>query len=639
MRSKLILIALLAVFVFTAYFFINNHVKILTEEKYYENAISIRQKIETLIQAKKEAILYVSMALADNSLLQKALQESDYTLLNLKQFAARFQTASPLHNIWFQVIDTEGKSFYRSWTDKRGDDMLPARMDIARMLKRPRIMTTVSTGKYDMTFKAMVPIYDRDKFLGIFESISNFDSIANKIQQEHWQTAILVDRKYRGQLIYPATKTFIEDYYVANAEADTAILQDIKAKGVDFFIRSKKRYHVDLQKNRLIVRYILNDVRGDPMGYILLSKPLSMIDMSATRHIQKDLYLYALLLIAVSYLSIQYLLIWRKNRLFGEFNAKLKARVEKKTREIQEKSTFLQTILDGVSDSVMVINSDYSISLMNRVAKRAWHNKYIEDPENPKCYEISHHRSTPCDGQEHPCPLKLAMDFKKSNTVIHQHHTAQGDEVYVELTAIPMTDKDGNVTSIIELGHDITSHINAQNELEKQKDTLHHQAHHDALTQLPNRLLFLDRLRQTISYCERSGKRAAVVFIDLDRFKAINDSLGHSAGDSVLLETAHRLQQSIRTSDTVARLSGDEFTMIINIHHSDQEVIRVLERITQLLNKSLVIKNNKLQIEVSIGISIYPDNGTTPEMLLKNADTAMYKAKKAGQKNYAFYVQ
>lgn len=200
-----------------------------------------------------------------------------------------------------------------------------------------------------------------------------------------------------------------------------------------------------------------------------------------------------------------------------------------------------------------------------------------------------------------------------------------------------MTDKDGNVTSIIELGHDITSHINAQNELEKQKDTLHHQAHHDALTQLPNRLLFLDRLQQNISYCECSGKRAAVVFIDLDRFKAINDSLGHSAGDSVLLETAHRLQQSIRTSDTVARLSGDEFTMIINIHNSDQEVIRVLERITQLLNKSLVIKNNKLRIEVSIGISIYPDNGTTPEMLLKNADTAMYKAKKSGKKNYAYH--
>ena len=328
----------------------------------------------------------------------------------------------------------------------------------------------------------------------------------------------------------------------------------------------------------------------------------------------------------------------RKTRQIGELNTRLKFEVVEKTRDIQERNTFLENICDGVSDSVMVINRDYSISMMNRVAKKLWNEKYIEDPDNPKCYEISHNRTSPCDGTEHPCPLQFAIESQKRNTVIHKHFTAQGDDIYMELTAFPMTDGEGNVTSIIEVGHDVTSHMVEQDRLKEQKNNLKHQVHHDELTQIPNRLYFLDRLRQTISYCERSGKRAAVVFIDVDNFKKINDSLGHSAGDRVLQETARRLQKSLRTSDTVARLSGDEFAMIINIHDSDHELTPVLERIICFLGEPILVQNKEFRATASIGISIYPDDGTTTEVLLKNADTAMYEAKNTGRNRYEFYT-
>ena len=374
------------------------------------------------------------------------------------------------------------------------------------------------------------------------------------------------------------------------------------------------------------------------MGDSLLINPLSMVDLGGIGNIWNMTCLYVLLLILGIYLLVLYLLMWRKNRQFREFNAKLKLKVEEKTRDIQERNTFLQNIVDGVSDSVMVINSDYSISLMNRVARKLWDERHIEDPERPKCYEISHNRTSPCDGKEHPCPLQLAIESQKSNTVIHKHFTAQGDDIYMELTAIPMTSVDGNVTSIIELGHDITSHIVTQDKLEKQKNNLEHQVYHDELTQIPNRMFFFDRLRQTISYCDRSGNRAAVVFIDLDNFKEINDSLGHSAGDRVLQETARRLQKCLRTSDTVARLSGDEFAMVINIYNGDQELIPLLKRILFLIGEPITVKKSGLYTTASIGISIYPDDGTTTEVLLKNADTAMYRAKKSGRNKYEFYT-
>ncbi|MGA9333622.1 MAG: EAL domain-containing protein [Rudaea sp.] len=161
----------------------------------------------------------------------------------------------------------------------------------------------------------------------------------------------------------------------------------------------------------------------------------------------------------------------------------------------------------------------------------------------------------------------------------------------------------------------------------------------DALTGLPNRLLFNDRLETTIKTAHRTGEMFAVLFVDLDRFKSINDSLGHGVGDQVLIAVSKRLRASVRASDTVARYAGDEFTMILRHIVQRDDVMRIAEKIVRVMEVPLALDDGgELHITASIGVSFYPDDAANAERLLKHADVAMYSAKGLGRNNFQTYV-
>ncbi|WP_372880956.1 EAL domain-containing protein [Psychromonas sp.] len=174
-------------------------------------------------------------------------------------------------------------------------------------------------------------------------------------------------------------------------------------------------------------------------------------------------------------------------------------------------------------------------------------------------------------------------------------------------------------------------------ELKKSQKRLIHTAHHDSLTNLPNRVLFLQQLERAMQRADRLERKAALLFIDLDRFKNINDSLGHDAGDILLREVAQRFSGAMRNYDMVARFGGDEFAIILDAIENVQEVISFIQRIMKLFDQPFYLRNKMLYVEASVGISLYPDNGKDTEALLRNADTAMYQAKGSGQQQFAFY--
>ncbi|MBF0271960.1 MAG: diguanylate cyclase [Magnetococcales bacterium] len=163
---------------------------------------------------------------------------------------------------------------------------------------------------------------------------------------------------------------------------------------------------------------------------------------------------------------------------------------------------------------------------------------------------------------------------------------------------------------------------------------IRHQANFDGLTDLPNRVLFLDRLTHALSLACRNGESLAVLFIDLDHFKPINDTLGHGAGDELLRQVAQRLRQCVRQSDTLARLGGDEFTIIVaNLcQPPDPEI--VAEKVLAALSRPFCLHGTHAIISASVGIALYPDHGTELEILLRNADQAMYQAKSLGRNRY-----
>jgi diguanylate cyclase (GGDEF)-like protein/PAS domain S-box-containing protein len=166
-----------------------------------------------------------------------------------------------------------------------------------------------------------------------------------------------------------------------------------------------------------------------------------------------------------------------------------------------------------------------------------------------------------------------------------------------------------------------------------------HIAHHDGLTGLPNRTLLHDRLQQALAQAQRSGQRVAVMFLDLDRFKAVNDTLGHAVGDELLKHVAQRLTGVVRAVDTVSRLGGDEFVIVLHEIYSPDDAAQVSEKILGALVPAATIDGHRLRVTPSIGISLFPDDGDEVFALMKNADTAMYHAKAAGRNNYQFFAR
>jgi len=167
---------------------------------------------------------------------------------------------------------------------------------------------------------------------------------------------------------------------------------------------------------------------------------------------------------------------------------------------------------------------------------------------------------------------------------------------------------------------------------------MEHLAYHDALTGLPNRPLFMDRLIMALAQASRSNQRVAVFFLDLDRFKDINDSLGHSTGDGLLKAVAERIRRCVREGDTVARFGGDEFTLMIPKIDEVEDAAKIAQKILETLKIPFSINERELFVTTSVGISIYPNDGTDPETLVRNADSAMYRAKDQGRDNYQLYA-
>ncbi|DAB38014.1 MAG: hypothetical protein A2023_04710 [Sulfuricurvum sp. GWF2_44_89] len=180
--------------------------------------------------------------------------------------------------------------------------------------------------------------------------------------------------------------------------------------------------------------------------------------------------------------------------------------------------------------------------------------------------------------------------------------------------------------------------LEQHNQLRAQKNALQYQATHDALTGLANRILFSERLEHAIKKSKERHSQMALLFIDLDHFKEINDSLGHEAGDEVLTIVTNRLHETIQNEEVLARFGGDEFTVIIEGLQKAEEAMLLAEKILKVLSEPITVDHNELYVGCSIGISLYPDNGDTPQDLLKYADAAMYAAKNEGRNNVQYYT-
>ena len=217
--------------------------------------------------------------------------------------------------------------------------------------------------------------------------------------------------------------------------------------------------------------------------------------------------------------------------------------------------------------------------------------------------------------------------------VLELNVNIDGSAKWLLMTKLPLRSMNEEIVGLLGIGRDITARKLAE-------DRLEFLAHHDALTGLPNRALFADRLQQAVLHGTRNQSKVTVIFLDLDRFKLVNDSLGHEAGDKVLEATANRVQSCLRANDTVSRMGGDEFVILLpdSPQHAI-DLIPVIEKIRTTIAEPFETNRQWVTVTTSMGIAIFPEDGGDPESLMRSADAAMYAAKQAGRNGFKFHSQ
>ncbi|HSY95151.1 MAG TPA: EAL domain-containing protein [Steroidobacteraceae bacterium] len=292
-------------------------------------------------------------------------------------------------------------------------------------------------------------------------------------------------------------------------------------------------------------------------------------------------------------------------------------------RRLKERVQSDQIILNSIGDAVLSTDLSGNITYLNRAAEKmtGWPCEEAAGRALAKVFRVR-------DGTSRGV-TSIQTIRQPSNLVLIRR---DGIEIPIEFSVSPIHDPGGQVSGTVTVVRDVT----AARAMALQ---IAHSAQHDGLTGLPNRLLLNDRISQAIALASRHSKKLAVLFLDLDGFKHINDSLGHQIGDKLLQSIAKRLVASLRVSDTISRQGGDEFVVLLSeLDHSDEAAI-MAKRILEAVAAAHSIGQHTLHVTASMGLSVYPDDGLDAETLIKNSDIAMYQAKENGRQTYEFFTR
>ncbi|MEA1918305.1 MAG: EAL domain-containing protein [Campylobacterota bacterium] len=575
------------------------------------------QKSTFLMDEKVDDLLRLGIVLAQDKSIIEAVLKEEKNVLNLKPIEMALLKESALNDLGIELIDSRGISFYRS--DGMFSDNTIA---IKALFKRFRIDTSINEIKMSeegLVFESIVPIRFKNRVIGAVRLNSSFKALSKEFQDLGLQSIFLAEQ-------------CSSDFCGFNSTLDLKSHTYLKNNIANFSDRDMKVLLLD--KDMIFSDKIYND-KDQLLGRLFYVIPLRTIDFGILMKAKKDFFIIFALFYLLVLISTYLIYKFRRSQDFQNLSDDVENFIEEETRGLDAQKQFLQNAIDGISESVMVINLDYSVSFMNKNANPAYNTDILTEENAPKCYELYHQRSEACSS----CPMLEVIESGAKATVIHAGREKSGELSYYELTATPLFDSSDKVKAIVEVGYNVTSHLRTQTKLKEQKDDLDYIAHHDVLTGLPNRLLLIDRLEHLISKSKREKIQVALLFLDMDRFKQINDSLGHSAGDHLLITLAERFTRAIRSVDTVARLGGDEFVVVIEGIEDRRVLLDILKKLLEEAAKVIQYEAHNLYTTASIGVTLYPKDGDNAEVLFKHADTAMYRAKELGGNLYQFYTE
>jgi diguanylate cyclase (GGDEF)-like protein/PAS domain S-box-containing protein len=316
--------------------------------------------------------------------------------------------------------------------------------------------------------------------------------------------------------------------------------------------------------------------------------------------------------------------VYASARLYSLRRSAFKATLEERSarEEIKKEADVWQATFDSIKDLVSIQDPEFRLVRVNKAYSDAFGQK-PGDLVGRHCYEVVHGTSCPFDD----CPHQRALQTRSAvSTEIFEPRLG----IYLEVSCSPIIHEDGAVEGTVHIAKDITSR-------KKLEEKLTQMATLDGLTGIPNRILLNDRFDVALANARRKNEGLALMILDLDRFKAINDSFGHGVGDMLLMAVAGRLTALLRKSDTVARMGGDEFAVLLPETTQVEDSIKTAQKILEAFREPFTLDGIELKVTTSIGIARYPADGEDMETLFKNADSAMYVAKEEGRNTYKLF--
>ncbi len=348
---KKLAIGIVVLFIFVLIFnqiFYYPAIKNYTNEIYKNKSQEVIKLFNSEVEKKFGKTFAMTYLLAQDEKLIKALLTKDRSLINYTKIINEVQEFGGYKNLWIQIIDKDGYSFYRSWTKKIGDHAASARLDIADMLKNPKPMRGISTGRFDMTFKTMIPLYDGDNFIGIIEMISKFNSIAKILKSKKIEPIMVVHEDYTKRFIKPFSGLFIDNNYVANLNASKTLMKKIGDHGLKEFMYIKEPMNFE---NYLVFTTQIKNVHGGEMGFFIFFVDENDLDKSLIYNFKTEYFIKTIIVMIIAILLLLYL-------ISRNYANQLNKQVDKKTKKIKEQQKKINSLFEIYDENVIFSKTD-----------------------------------------------------------------------------------------------------------------------------------------------------------------------------------------------------------------------------------------------------------------------------------------
>lgn len=394
------------------YFYISKKQENLLDSIYKTTHSNIINTTENLIKDKLNATLTISLALSKNNNLHKVIKEEDYSKLDYSKIINEIKENSKYKNVWIQVVDKSGKSIYRSWTDKKGDNLL-FRNDLKNTLTNQNISTSISVALFSLTLKARTPIYDEENnFLGALEIITHFNSIADDLKENYVDSIVIADKKYKNTIKFPYTNIFIGDYYVANKNVNPQLISYIQNKNVEKYVNIPEYI---VENGYLISNYTLYDKNNDKLAYILNFIKLKDIDLQIVKSFKIQIIMVSVIALIIIFFS--FLLF-----IYSRYIKEIKLQENKK-----------QSILDSQSNIIVITDG-----------------KEIIDANKKLCHFFIDIKNLQEFKNKYKCICKAFIDMNDEFYIIEKDYDGKNWAEYVLENAdknfkVAMKNKDGEI--------------------------------------------------------------------------------------------------------------------------------------------------------------------------------------------------